>query len=68
MSLVKSVAAGAAISLLIANVMHQEAVSEGGVLGGTHFTVLDQRVAWSWTIFVIATVVIWLLFKAVDAG
>ena len=68
MAIVKSVVAGAGISLLVANVVHQEAVSDGGVLAATHFTVLDQRVAWSWTVFVIATVVIWLLFKAVDAG
>jgi len=68
MAVIRSLAAGAVTSLAIANLVHEDAGTGGQILGSTEVTVLDHRVAWSWTVFAIATVAVWLLFKALDGS
>ncbi len=68
MAVIKSLAAGAVTSLVIANLVHEDGGTGAQMLGSTEVTVLDHRVAWSWTVFAIATVAVWLLFKAVGGS
>lgn len=66
MALIKSVAAGAAGSLLIANTVHAEGSGDGGPLMIMDVQVFEHRIAWSWLIFAVLTVLVWLLSKAVN--
>ncbi len=66
MALVKSLVAGTAGSLLLANATHAEVGSDGGPLLVTHVELSGHRVAWSWLVFAVLTVLVWLLSKAVN--
>ncbi|MBI0477084.1 hypothetical protein D9601_17185 [Sphingomonas sp. MA1305] len=66
MALVKSVMAGTGASLLVANAFHAEGSGDGGPLMISDFQVFDHRVSWSWLVFAVVTVLVWLLGKAVN--
>lgn len=66
MALIRSIVAGAGTSLLVANLAHREGSGDGGTLGIVDFTAFGHRVAWSWLVFAIATLGVWLLVKAVN--
>lgn len=63
MALIKAVATGGFVALLVANLAYDNG-GDGGVLMISDFPVADYRVAWSWPAFAVATVVAWALFKA----
>jgi hypothetical protein len=65
MVMIKSLATSGFVSLLIANLAHDNS-GDGGVLMISDFPVGDYRVAWSWPLFAVVTVVTWALFKALS--
>ena len=45
---------------------HAEGSGDGGPLMISDFQVFDHRVSWSWLVFAVVTVLVWLLGKAVN--
>ncbi len=66
MALIRSLAGGTMTSLLLANVLHPSIEADGGPFGITDLEIGSHRIAWSWTVFVVVTIVLWLIDKAIE--
>lgn len=64
MAMIKSIAAGTGASLLLANATSRS--GDGGSLMIVSTTVGGHRLAWSWLVFAVVTVVVWLLAVTLD--
>lgn len=67
MSIFKPVAAGAKISLITSFLFHAQEGLPWDLLSIVDFEISGFRLHWSWPVFAIATVLAWVLQKAVQA-
>ncbi len=66
MALVRSIFWGSTTSLLFANVPHLGMEPDGGPFAIASVSIGDLRVSWSWSVFLVVTLIVWLIAKAFE--